>query len=210
MKFSRIVTKEGADPTSPGFPNVFSVYGLHQWVWEVCKEDKQCPQYRFDLRDKGFTLYVLSETTPIVTNPGLTLETKDYHPIPKAGDVVEISLRANPTVNTHDVTGKMHRHDVVMHAKRKGTLTPGEDPVQSSVTAWWQRQGDRCGFKPSQVACSRYTRVRDYYKGLDFHTVDIQTVVQVTDPALFQSMLMTGIGKSKSFGAGLVVARKVV
>jgi len=40
-------------------------------------------------------------------------------------------------------------------------------------------------------------------------TVDFQGILTVTDPELFRKALYEGLGKSKAFGCGLMLVRRV-
>jgi CRISPR system Cascade subunit CasE len=92
--------------------------------------------------------------------------------------------------------------------------------IDQKLELWWQKQGERCGFKPvydanglSKLQNSSYnwhplveksTRKDDK---AGFNSIDLTGELEVTDTALFKNILFNGLGRSKAFGCGLLLIK---
>jgi len=116
------------------------------------------------------------------------------------------------------------------YAERLDQITTLSDKLEWAIKAqidaalenWLKRQGERFGFS---IAADHYgalklqnsayiwhglphkTKLKDKKSG--FSSVDFSGELEVTDPAKFEQALYQGIGRSKAFGCGLLLVRRV-
>lgn len=94
--------------------------------------------------------------------------------------------------------------------------------VDKALENWWQRQGERCGFElvHDQNGLSKLQNSSYQWHGLPkktkpnsdksgFSAVDLTGELQITDIQKFQLALFNGIGRSKAFGCGLLMIKRV-
>jgi len=155
----------------------------------------------------------------------LIVETRPYDPQLQTGELVRFDLRVNPTI-TASKTGK--RHDVLMHAKHQAKaegLVPDEiaKRIESSGRQWLMERpmGIRIIVDPDDLPdgladsliVSRYQQhrvsARKHEKQLMFSSVDYSGMAEVTDPNALRKTLLEGIGRSKAFGCGLLLVRRL-
>ena len=132
---------------------------------------------------------------------------------------------------------KSVRHDVVMHAKKQLLLKQGfsgnakwadwkdsnkpliYDLVQKNCARWLEGVAQRNGFEialtneatPQQILqVDAYTQNKAGKRDrlINFSSVDFSGELLVTNPDLFQSALLNGIGHAKAFGCGLLLVRR--
>ncbi|MEV3972825.1 type I-E CRISPR-associated protein Cas6/Cse3/CasE [Streptomyces sp. NPDC050698] len=141
------------------------------------------------------------DLTALPTNYG-TARTLDLTPLLNAltpGRTMRYRITAAPTVarsagnpTPHPVTGK-----------RRGKVTPltGDDAI-----AWWQRRAAAAGLEPVTVSPlprpfprTRITRSAPYFTLTQF-----DGLARITDTTHLTHALKNGIGRAKSYGAGLL------
>lgn len=116
------------------------------------------------------------------------------------------------------------------YAERLGKISSLSDKLEWSIKAhidaalgdWLKRQGERFGFALAvddngltKLQNSAYTwhslldktRKKDNKSG--FSSVDFSGELQITDIEKFEKALFQGIGRSKAFGCGLLMVRRV-
>lgn len=90
--------------------------------------------------------------------------------------------------------------------------------VDSSLENWWKRQGERCGFKlvlddsgltKLQNSAYQWHALPEKGKRAGFSSVDFTGELKITDVEKFQVTLFDGLGRSKAFGCGLLMVRRV-
>lgn len=94
--------------------------------------------------------------------------------------------------------------------------------VDKALENWWQRQGQRCGFElvHDQNGISKLQNHGYQWYGLPqktkqkddkpgFSAVDLTGELQITDIEKFQQALFNGLGRSKAFGCGLLMIKRV-
>jgi CRISPR system Cascade subunit CasE len=228
MYFSRISLQPNAI-TSPEFWKVTTgPYQIHSMVWDLFADSENRKRdfiYRVDAILNKPVIYTVSQRKPIYLGNVWSLETKDYHPKIFKGQQLAFSLRANP-IRTRwtapDAEGKriQKRHDVVMDTKwalrSDGSLDAKyrmADLVQYEGVRWLKEKGMKNGFtvENNQVLTGAY-RQHSFRQGMKNHQVTISTLdftglLEVTDPKLFLSGLMNGIGPAKGFGCGMLMVR---
>ncbi|MFE6475656.1 type I-E CRISPR-associated protein Cas6/Cse3/CasE [Streptomyces rochei] len=151
------------------------------------------------------TLLVQTAETPdltaLPTHYG-TARTLDLTPLLNSlapGRTVRYRITAAPTIarsadnpTPHPLTGK-----------RRGKITPltGDDAI-----AWWQRRATAAGLQPVTVSSrprpfprTRITRSAPYFTLTQF-----DGLARITDTTHLTHALKNGIGRAKSYGAGLL------
>ena len=90
--------------------------------------------------------------------------------------------------------------------------------VDGALEYWWKRQGDRCGFNlvldnsglsKLQNSAYQWHALPEKGKQAGFSSVDFTGKIQITDIEKFKAALFTGLGRSKAFGCGLLMVRRV-
>ncbi|SEE05381.1 CRISPR-associated protein, Cse3 family [Rhizobiales bacterium GAS191] len=213
----------------------------HRLVWSLFPEElKERPfLYRDTAPPSGLgragrgEFLILSRLPPDDRSRLFDLETKPFEPVLQVGDRLGFSLRANPTVHSHDkdetTSGgkkKTRRYDVVMHslhALPEGTARAEARPllIREAGLRWLTKQGEAAGFKlpaPQGVSVEGYEQfeinpgkryaIGDRRRRPGHSRLDFDGVLEVTDPALFLARLATGFGRARAFGHGLMLIRR--
>ncbi len=223
--FSRVRVKPGA--VRSVLNKTGDAYREHALVWQLFPGDDMPRDFLFraDIDQQGTPVYyVVSQREPI-SHEALFVETRPYDPQLQAGELVRFDLRVNPTI-TVSKTGK--RHDVLMHAKRQAKeegLAPEEikERIESIGRQWLAERSIGLRFivdpddLPDGLAdsliVSRYlqhrVRARKHKEELMFSSVDYSGMAEVTDPGALRKTLFEGVGRSKAFGCGLLLVRRV-
>ena len=219
-----------------GRDELFSVmggepYGTHQLLWKLFP-DYTGPRpflFRQEMEDgadgegrcKGVPLfYLLSQKTPVALPGLLEVESKPFAPRLDAGEKLAFRLRANPTVSRR-VEGQKHsrRSDVLMHAK--SAFAPDQrasqqckDAMDQAAREWLAGQGEKNGFAllgPPQISGYRQHSLGRKRQGkpIQFSGVDYNGTLEVTDTPAFMSLLEQGLGRSKAFGFGMMMIRRL-
>jgi CRISPR system Cascade subunit CasE len=202
-------------------------YREHQALWRLFDTDPDARRdflYRQTVEQGRVKYYVLSERVPVdSTGMWLIDPPKSYDPKLSAGQKLFFSLRANPVITVKSSNGKKQRHDVVMHEKKRigfdkmpdREKPPDHSLIQQSCIKWLQSRSDMNGFsfEPELVTVEGYhqhiSHAKDSKRAVKYSTVDFQGVLSVTDPDRFRKVLYNGIGKSKAFGCGLMLVRRI-
>lgn len=198
-------------------------YAAHQLLWKLfTQEPNRSFLFREEMADSGVpTFYVLSRNEPWVDTPLFSTASTPYRPQLKAGDRLAYKLRVNPTVSTSTESGHSKRHDVLMHAKRKAreegvnNTRDIEAVMHNAARAWLadEQRLARWGFTLDSLPdVERYTQHKvagKHGRPVQFSTADLQGLLTVSDPDRFLATLYSGIGRSKAFGCGLLLIRRV-
>lgn len=143
---------------------------------------------------------------------------RPWQPALRRGDRLGYALRANPVVTTR-TEGRRHgaRHDLVMHRLRtiptaeRGAARP--ELIAEAGQDWLAAQGERHGFKlqgaPRVEAYVQRQIPRECGPPIRFSTLDLEGVLEVTDPEAFVPAVRQGFGKAKAWGCGLMLIRRV-
>lgn len=230
MFFSRIaIDRRSLDPKE--FYNFFSgnAYASHQLLWKFFDKEfgaKRDFLFRQELNQYGIKFFVVSVDRPKTISTSWKVETKDYQPQIKQGEILEFSLRANPVVALRQ-EGKKNsvHHDVLVHAKTEAKaekLESGEinKRIETASLEWLKNRAERLGFQLLEGDASPKPFLMEGYfqhsffkknqsKPIKFSSLDYEGALQVTDPELFKKTLFEGVGRSKSFGCGLMMVRKI-
>lgn len=124
-------------------------------------------------------------------------------------------------------TRKRIRHDVVMDAKRRvgwKDLPPDKRPSLAQLayeagSCWLREREARFGCQleakrlrvdSHSVHCLKGRRdEKGNCRGIVLSTLDFEGELSVTDPKIFLSALLKGIGPAKGFGCGLMLVRRL-
>jgi CRISPR system Cascade subunit CasE len=224
MFISRVTLKPG--------PELFNLlkqksgsdgYMAHQILWNLFPNDGNKKRgFIFHKDEKGAVpqFLLVSETEPVKTG-GVSVISKSYHPQLVKGQKLVFSLLANPVVS-RKVEGKKNsvKHDIWMDAKKqaKENGSEGVDIVRACENAtklWLIQQGERCGFylEEKDVLVDGYIQNRFYKrrntKPILYSSIHYEGMLTVTNTEKFINTLFTGIGRSKAFGCGLMLVKRI-
>jgi CRISPR system Cascade subunit CasE len=203
-------------------------YAEHQWLWHFFPAEAGSPRdflfRRMDI-DGMPRFYLVSKRPPQTPYGGAWgVQSREYAPSLAVGRVLHFDLRANPVI-TVSAEGKSTRHDVVMHEKKrllaerglvhwqelKAQDKPALYELVSDVCGQWLRsRSARLGFEIAEedLLVGGYAQHSEKKGSLRFSTVDFSGVLKVTDSTAFSNMLLSGVGRAKAFGCGLLLVRK--
>ncbi|MFN1193177.1 type I-E CRISPR-associated protein Cas6/Cse3/CasE [[Kitasatospora] papulosa] len=141
------------------------------------------------------------DLTALPTSYG-TARTIDLTPLMNSltpGRTMRYRITAAPTVARS--AGNPTRHPTT--GKRRGKIThlTGDDAI-----AWWQRRAMAVGLEPVTVSSlpRPFPRARSTRSSPYFTLTQFDGVAHITDNGLLTHALKNGIGRAKSYGAGLL------
>ncbi|MGB9499444.1 MAG: type I-E CRISPR-associated protein Cas6/Cse3/CasE [Dissulfuribacterales bacterium] len=199
-------------------------YFSHQLLWKLFPEDPDAQRdfiYRQEYKNGTPVYYLVSKRKPVSVLGLADVETKAYTPAVSQGDHFEFSLRVNPVITRKKGDGKKHkRHDVVMDAKKKLQNIGKPKAMLSEIVAtegamWLSGRAEKKGFffEKENLRVDGYHQhcfvKRDKKTEIKFSTIDFQGFLTVSEPDVFVDTLFTGIGRSKAFGCGLLLVRRI-
>lgn len=227
MFFSRItINARSVDPDDLVGLVKGNVYAIHQILWRLFPEDPDAQRDFLFRKEEGKGwpfFYMISKRRPQSLKKIVQVETKTYEPKLAEGQALAFSLRANPVVTKKSVDRKKRiRHDVVMNAKcdladscnGKSTISTGELQFNAGIK-WLEDRSGKLGFcfDPKQVRVFGYRQHRikrlNRKSLIRFSSLDYNGILSVTDSDRFYHTLMKGIGRSKAFGCGLMLVRRM-
>lgn len=199
-----------------------NMYHAHQLLWKLFPDNPDAERdflFREQREYNRVYYYLVSERKPDNLY-GLEVQTKEYEPVIKAGDIFSFVLRANPVVaKKREGKEKSVQHDVLMDAKKeahnKGFSEEEEfHNVQKRAIGWIENRAAKSGFsieegKVSFEGYRQYSFSKRKRERIKFSTVDYYGMLRVEDPETFQKSLFHGIGKKKAFGCGLLLIKPV-
>lgn len=227
MYFSRITFNPLVDHRHLAETLCRDTYREHQALWQLFDSDPDASRdflYRQVFEQGRIKYYVLSQRKP-VDKSGMWLVDlpKLYEPNLSEGQSLAFMLRANPIITVTTPDGKKQRHDVVMHEQKRigyKHMSKNGRPllqqlIQDSCIKWLDARTASHGFtfEPGAVTADGYQQhesvAKNKKKSIRYSTVDFQGTLTVTDAELFRKTLLDGIGKSKAFGCGLMLVRRI-
>lgn len=163
--------------------------------------------------------YVYSTRQP-ESAEGLEVQCKPFAPQLEKGDRLAFRLRANPTVAKSAGEGmRSHRADVLMDARKP--FAPGErtsqacrEAMDAAAREWLKSRAEALGFAlPMEPEVSAYRQhvlsKKELAKPIRYSSVDYEGLLEVVNPTRLSEALVHGIGRSKAFGCGLLLLRRV-
>lgn len=233
MYLSKVrVAPEGLDPESLQKVMQGHAYGNHQLLWQLFPDQTERPflfrqelerESRLEDQPRGLPLFYVLSTVEPQPVPGLLDcgEPKWFAPQLHAGQHLAFALRANPVVARREEGQKRSgRHDVLMDAKKAALEEGVGDPLaiqarmDEAARRWLCDAGrsENNGYQLlTEPHVSGYRQHTYRRKGgeIRFSSVDFESSLEVTDPKRFRRALAEGIGRSKAFGCGLWLVRRL-
>ena len=179
--------------------------------------------WRLDTLHGKTYLLLLSESRPDLRSADTQFgtghggETRDYTTLLGSihtGDVLRFRLTANPTVSKaqpRGADGKKPRGEV------KAFLVKREDHKGwfRNLKTWLVRKSEQNGFRLAEddfdVVESRWRQFRkgdNRKQSVRFLSVTYEGILVVTDEGAFRSALISGIGREKAYGMGLLTVMR--
>ena len=199
-----------------------SLYAAHQLLWKAFPKDADAKRdflFRQENREGLPCFFVVSERRPI-SDELFQIETKDYAPQLEVGQRLAFSLRANPVV-ARKTDGKKYsvKHDVWMDAKGEAKNMGLDDEKRAAhcedrVRQWLITRAEPLGFsiEDQQIHVDGYFQHQFYRrKGrpIRFSSINYDGILTVVNPERLLRTLFEGIGRSRAFGCGLMLVRRV-
>lgn len=202
------------------------LYDEHKLMWSLFTSNPDASRDFLYLRDDStdrLFYYLLSRRMPETASTELQVQTKEYSPVLKNGDLLVFSLRANAVVTRKPEkhTKRRIRRDIVEAKvdfyKEKypdQSQRPSKARVQQEAAEEWiGRQAESGGFQINSLNVANHAFHKfKKDKGssiVTFNSLDFQGMLQVTDEKTFtEKVLYQGLGRSKAFGCGLMLIRR--
>lgn len=225
MYFSRITFNNHANSQQLAETLCRNHYHEHQILWQLfdgAPDAKRDFLYRQVIEHGRSKYYLLSERMPVdQTGIWHIGPSKVYDPCLLKGQRLFFMLRVNPVITVTGPDGSNHRHDVVMHEKKRigyKQISAKERPplqqlIQQSCMNWLTTRMEINGFSliPEQVTVEGYQQhqcsINNRQNLIRYSTVDFQGILTVIGIDRFRKALYSGIGKSKAFGCGLLLIK---
>lgn len=199
----------------------------HQMIWELFDNSPaQKRDFLYRREDRQGELpfyYVLSRRQPRYAGMDLIIQSKEFSPFLKTEDRLQFSLRANAVI-TRKVdhhSNKRIRRDVIeakVDEYKKQFPRPEDRPApyiihQEAAEEWLKRQGDVHGFTVDEFFVENHVFHKVQKPGdpniRRFASLDIHGRLTVADPKKTGEVLRNGLGRSKAFGCGLLLVRRI-
>lgn len=227
MYFSRIMFNPLVDQQSLAETLCRDTYREHQALWNLFDDNPDAKRdflYRQVIENGRIKYYVLSERLPADKSGMWFVDMpKPYSPRLIEGQKLFFMLRVNPIITVTSSDGKKQRHDAVMHEKKrigfqempKHERPPMQKLVQECGIQWLLARSENNGFSFSTDAViadgyqQHQSRAKRQKADIRYSTLDFRGTLTVTDPKRFKTALLRGIGKSKAFGCGLLLVRRI-
>ncbi len=199
------------------------VYASHQLLWRLFSSSTEREfLFREEQSPQGLPVFFLLSRKPPDDLPQLfDIQTKLFEPQLKEGTRLAYKLRVNPTISKKSDDGRSHRHDVLMNAKRTASengivdSTLIREQMDLAAQGWFaedsrlQRWGFQLDMLPDIESYVQHQATRKKEHAIQFSSVDLQGMLTVREPERFLNQLALGFGRSKSFGCGLMLIRRI-
>jgi len=195
----------------------------HRLAWTLFPDDGEMKRdflYRV-VAERPLTLVARSARRPDNASGFWELETRPFAPRLEAGQELAFRLSVSPSVSikkgqAHGTRGRRYYDLLLWHHRaqpEERRLSIGE--IADCVAyKWLEDQGEAGGFalrgEPNfavlsyqKLSLDREPRPRDRRKKR-LGVLDLEGLLTVTDPALFQARLLSGFGRGRGFGLGLM------
>jgi CRISPR system Cascade subunit CasE len=173
-------------------------------------DEKRTFMYRADLKPEGLEILLLSEKAPKKIPQPWVVGTKAFEPKLKQGQLLGFRMRISPTYDKARAGLPSQRQDLVMSCY---TDLGGEVSLaaasQIAAERWLDTRAEPSGFRRIEVMASGYTRhvMQKKDNRLTVPMLDLDGMLEVTDPDLFVQRLGSGFGKAKFAGCGMMLVR---
>ncbi|WP_211195431.1 type I-E CRISPR-associated protein Cas6/Cse3/CasE [Tabrizicola sp. YIM 78059] len=187
----------------------------HRLVWSAFAGDPKATR-DFLWRDMGGGVFlVLSPRPPGDSALFERADATPFAPDLAPGDRLAFVLRANATRTVTGPDGRKQHRDVVMealHGLAQGARAARRlELAQEAGRRWLDGQGARAGFHVLEAGVTAYDVAEPPGQGARrprFGVLDLEGLIEVTDPAAFLTRLAQGFGRAKAFGCGLMLIRR--
>ena len=204
----------------------------HRLIWTLFPDRNGNRDFLWRVDDRGRFL-ILSARKPQFSRLFRPLETKPFAPALVAGDRLSFMLRVNATRDRRSGPGesvapgtrrmptKDRRVDIVMHAMSEQGADASAGPdgrasrrleiAREAAGVWLAAQGERRGFAVENLEVEDYlVRRLKRRRGNEarFGILDLVGRLSVIDPASFTRALLTGFGRARAYGCGLMLVRR--
>lgn len=201
----------------------------HRLMWSVMPEAFQAEQRQgespFLWRAAEPGKFYMLGPRPIDDCPFFRIETKPYQPNLASGDRVSFDLRVNATAHRTvgvrtDGRAQRRRVDVAMdhmRAQESQGMHPGtraarrEPAAKTAAEDWLKVRESRDGYRLEGLELLSYhieLLPRRAGSSARVGVLDLAGVLVVDDPGLFLQRVLTGFGRAKAFGCGLMLLRR--
>ncbi|MGB0849434.1 MAG: type I-E CRISPR-associated protein Cas6/Cse3/CasE [Thiolinea sp.] len=196
------------------------LYQEHRMIWSFFPGDKEAKRdflYRREDKANVPFFYLLSGRKPVSDDPLFIIQTQSFLPKLEEGDHLQFSLRANAVKSYKvDESKRRVRKDIVQVKKesyQQDELPPLEHIRYEAGWEWLEQQGEKGGFTVNSLAVENH-QVHQFSKEKNakqrtFASLDFSGVLQVSDVLVFEKVLFNGLGRSKAFGCGLFLVRRI-
>lgn len=202
-----------------------TVSAHHHLIWTLfadAKERKRDFLWRYDGHERFFTL---SARPPLQNELFDDFACKDFAPKLSEGDRLKFTLRAHIVKNTAPLfdTAKQKftrgkRFDPIFEQLKE--LDHPKDPqhrhqiIHDGAMNWLEGQGAHAGFTPEHLSHWRYDdqhigRPRKSGRDFRFGVSNLDGVITITDPERFMHQYAQGFGRSKAWGCGLMMIKRI-
>lgn len=201
-----------------------TMYGAHQLIWSFFSGAQNRDfLFRVEQGGPGFQAFTLSRREPRADSEIWNIQTKEFDPQLRKGELLHFSIRVNPVIRASSGPGRGKRHDVVMHAKthadphdRARTTT---SLIQRCGAEWLEKRSLLHGFsligegEPAEsVIASQYMRRPMRKAGssapIVVTTLNLSGRLRIEDVTTFRKTLFEGLGPAKGFGCGLMMIKR--
>ena len=205
----------------------------HRLIWTLFPDRGAARDFLWRADEKG-KFMILSARAPQHSRLFMPLESKPFAPVLAEGDRLAFILRVNATKDRrsgpHDAVApgtrrkpREHRRvDIVMHAMREKNLEPKAtgpesraarrmDVAAEAARMWLAARGARCGFSLGELVLEDYRTIKLRRRGgteATFCVLDLRGLLIVRDPKAFTGALLSGFGRAKAYGCGLMLVRR--
>lgn len=198
----------------------------HRLIWSAFAgraDDKR--DFLWRAEQKG-AFIVLSNREPSPSPLFAPYEVKSYAPNLRVGDKLNFVLRVNatktrPAKYATEVNGKTRdtRVDIVMHALKEisagGKRKERRMSIAQEVGAQWlASQGEKHGFAVHDCRVADYSvQVLPNHRGSrkgqpQFGILELTGKIEVKEPLKLLAKLLSGFGRAKAFGCGLMLVKR--
>lgn len=221
MFFSKIKLRPPAGSDTRLLKSLSNPDREHRVLWKFFSNDPDRDRdfiYRRLLDARLPTFLTISERKPDNPDPqSWMLEVKPFEPDLRQGMILQFSLRANATVKKDG-----SRHDVVMNYKyelENEERVPREEwPPESEIEyeaglEWIQKRDEKNGFRVQEESfrIQRHETQRfeksDSDRMIHLGILDMAGMLKVNDEKKFMDTLREGIGRSKTYGCGMMMVK---
>lgn len=187
----------------------------HRLIWTLFADDPDRARDFLWREDDRGRFYILSHRPPQDNHALFDLDPpKSFAPSLRVGDKLAFSLRANPTISRKNEAGKRIRCDVVMDRLSKipkARRAAERHGIEAAAGRdWLDSQGAAHGFRSLRTDCVGYDVLHPPHRAnrMRLGVLELEGVLEVTDPFAFLSKLAQGFGRARAYGCGLMLIRR--